>query len=475
MVEPSDFVRVVKRYWVLVVVAGLLGAVLAGVLALTTKESYRATNSVYISSQRGQTVQELVQGSTYTQDQVESFSRLATMPVVLEPVIKKLGLNTTAGSLATQVSANIPLNTVIIEITVTSGSPQDAARISNAVSKSLGTEVERLAPPGPNNRPSVVLNTVSAATEPRAPFAPNTRLYVIAGAVLGILLAVLYVLVREVLDTRIRRDRDVHRVADTPVLASLARLSGQRAASSVMITAPQSTAAESYRLLRTNLEFMEVDARLRTVVISSPAAGEGKTSTAVALALAVAESGARVLLVDADLRRPGVADRLQIESSVGLSSVLIEQATLQEAVVRVETIDVLPSGPVPPNPNQLLNSSAAENVLTELARSYDLIVVDSPPLLPVTDTLPLSKLADGTILVVRAGATRRAQLRDAIEALNTINAVLLGVAINGVRMPRSGAYYRTDARSEPRWRRSGATAVPPDAADARERVNTAAG
>ncbi|OMH31366.1 hypothetical protein BGP79_10140 [Tersicoccus sp. Bi-70] len=473
--EPSEFVRVVKRYWVLVVVAGLLGAVVAGALAMTTRESYRATSSVYVSSQRGQTVQELVQGSTYTQDQVESFSRLATMPVVLDPVIKKLGLDTTAQALDNQVSANIPLNTVIIEITVTSGSPGEAARIANAVSESLGTEVERLAPPGPNNRPSVVLNTVSAATQPNAPFAPNTRLYVIAGLAIGILLAVLYVLIREVLDTRIRRDRDVHRVADTPVLASLARLANRRTASSVMITAPQSTAAESYRLLRTNLEFMEVDARLRTVVVSSPAAGEGKTSTAVALALAIAESGARVLLVDADLRRPGVADRLQIEASVGLSSVLIEQATLQEAVVRVETIDVLPSGPVPPNPNQLLNSASAENVLTELGRSYDLIVVDSPPLLPVTDTLPLAKLADGTILVVRAGATRRAQLRDAIEALNTINAKVLGVAINGVRLPRSGAYYRTDARSEPLWRRAVETMRPENDADTRERVDSTAG
>ncbi|MEH0110272.1 polysaccharide biosynthesis tyrosine autokinase [Tersicoccus sp. MR15.9] len=449
--EPNDVSRIVKRYWAAVVLLSVLGGLVAGLFALSIPDSFRSTSRLFVSTQRGQSVQELVQGSTFTQDQVLSYSELATSPVVLDPVRAKLRLTTSTAALARQISVNVPLNTVIIEVTAVSGSAADAAVLSNAVSDSLATEVERLAPLGPKNEASVVLTKVSPANAPNAPFAPDTKVYVLIGLAVGFAVALLYAFAREVLDTRIQHDGDVARVADAPVLASLTRLSTRRSSSSVMLTDPQSSAAESYRLLRTNLEFMEVDAPLRTIVVTSPSSGEGKTTTALGLALAVAESGVRVLLVDADLRRPGVAGRLQIDPGRGLSSMLIGQADVAQAVVRLDAIDVLPAGPVPPNPNQLLNSAAAESLIAELGRQYDIIVIDTAPLLPVTDTLPLSKLADGTIVVIRTGHTRRTQLRHALEALNTIHAPVLGVAMNRVKARKRGAYYVQDTgvREEP--------------------------
>ncbi|WP_188669085.1 polysaccharide biosynthesis tyrosine autokinase [Tersicoccus solisilvae] len=450
--------RLIKRYWVPVVLLMLLGGFVAGLMAMATPDSFRATSKLFVSTQRGQSVQELVQGSTFSQDQVLSYAELATAPVVLDPVRAQLGLDSSAAALGRQIEVNVPLNTVVIEVSAVSGTADQAARLSNAVSDSLAREVERLAPLGPKNEASVVLNKISPAEAPRSPFAPDSRLYVLIGMALGAGLALLYAVAREVLDTRIQHDADIARVADTPVLANLARLSTRRAVSSVMLTDPQSSAAESYRLLRTNLEFMEVDGSLRTLVVTSPSAGEGKTTTALGLALAIAESGVSVLLVDADLRRPGLAGRLQIDAGRGLSSMLIGQATLDQAVVHLGKIDVLPAGPVPPNPNQLLNSAAAESLIAELGARYDIVVMDTAPLLPVTDTLPLSKLADGTIVVIRSGHTRRPQLRSALESLNTIHARVLGVALNRVRVRKRGAYYVQDTGTP---RRRPATEVGP--------------
>jgi len=440
--ESVDYLKSVLRRWYVVLLLGVLGATGAYAYAASLPSLYRATSSVFVSSPRGETTNELVQGFTFTEKLVQSYAQLATMPAVLDPVIEELGLATTPAALASQVTASTPLNTVIVEVTVVNRSPEQAAQIANAITASLATKGQDLAPAGPEGAPSVSLETVSTAQPPTRPFSPNTSLIVVTGLLLGLALGVAYAVLREMLDTRVRDEKDLERVTDAPVLGKVGRRSRRDPAGITMRVMPRSTAAESYRRIQANLEFIDVDHRPRTIVVSSAVTRDGKSTTAVNLALALAERSPRVLLVDADLRRPSVADLCGVDGDVGLTTVLVGAISADEAIVPCgDSLSVLSAGALPPNPGQLLGSDAMRTLVQTLAARYDYIVFDSAPLLSATDALGLAHIADGAIVVARYRATRRSQLKDTIEALENVNARVLGIVLNQVKQDRSTAYY----------------------------------
>jgi capsular exopolysaccharide synthesis family protein len=432
-VEPLEYLRVIGRRWLVIVILGLLGAGAAWAYASTLPTLYRSTSSVFVSSLRGETTSELVQGSTFTQNIVQSYTQLATLPVVLDPVIASLGLEMSSNRLASRVTATSPLNTVIIEISVTDGSAERAAAIADAVTASLSSAVQSLAPRGPNNTPSITLQTVSGAQIPSAPYSPNYNLITLTGLVGGIALGVLYALAREVLDTRVRSEKDLLRVSDAPLLGKVGRKRRSDGPGLVMLSRPYGAIAEDYRRIRANLEFIDVDHRPHTVVITSPLSHDGKSTTAINLALAMAERSPRVLLIDADLRQPSVAGICDIPGEVGLTTILVGAVSPEDAItVWANGLHVLPSGTVPPNPGQLLGSETMSDLLKTLASSYDFIVLDSPPLLPATDALALAHIADGAIVVTRYKSTRRTQLAATVESLEAVNARVLGMVLNQV-------------------------------------------
>ncbi|WP_165070203.1 polysaccharide biosynthesis tyrosine autokinase [Marisediminicola senii] len=442
--EANEYVEALRKRWLLIVAIGLLAAGLAFAVASSLPTIYRATSSVFVATQRGETTSELVQGSTFTQAQVESYAQLADLPIVLEPVIAELQLPVTADALAEQVTADIRLNTVIIDITVSDPSPEAAASIANAVTASLKTTTEqRLSPQGAGEAPVISMETVSAAKVPTGASSPNTRLIVLTGLVGGLALAIGGILARQFLDTRVRSERDLERSSESPVLGVIGRQDAKHTATIVMRTDPHSPQAEDYRRVATNLEFANVDDPVRSVVVTSAYPGEGKTTTAVNLALAMADRLGRVLLIDADLRKPSVADYCQIDGSIGLTSLLVGNATLDDAIRPWGggLIDVLPSGLVPANPSQMLGSVAMADLFAHLATRYDFIVVDSAPLLPVTDTLSLAKIADGTVLVARFKKSRRQELQMAVRSLEQVTAPVLGLVLNGMVSRRAVSYY----------------------------------
>ena len=440
--EPIEYLRTVTRRWLLIVITGLLGAAAAWGYAATIPAEYQATNSVFVTSDRGETTSELLQTSTFTQNLVQSYAQLATTPTVLDPVISRLGLNISSQALATRVTAVTPLNTVFINITVTSRSAQQSVDLADAVSSSLATTVENLAPKGPDNLPSITVKTVSPAQLPGSPSAPNTQLIVITGLLLGLVLGVLYALAREVFDTRVSTEKDLNRVSATPLLGTVGRKKRTDPAGLVMRVMPHSALAEAYRRVRANLEFIDVDSPPRSTVVTSAVTRDGKSTTAINLALAMAERSSRVLLIDADLRRPSIAELCDLEGDVGLTTVLLGDVGPDDAIVRwSDGLDVLPSGAVPPNPGQLLGSAAMKALMERLLSEYDFIVVDSPPLLPATDALGLSHLTDGAIVVARYKATTRQQLTTTLESLEAVNARILGIVLNQVRERRAEVYY----------------------------------
>jgi capsular exopolysaccharide synthesis family protein len=205
----------------------------------------------------------------------------------------------------------------------------------------------------------------------------------------------------------------------------------------------QSPRAEAFRTLRTNLQFADVDRPPRVIVVTSPLPSEGKSTSACNVALTLALGGARVVLVDGDLRKPAVGKYLGISNAAGLTSVLAGRHELRDVVVTYgrDTLSILPSGPTPPNPSELLGSQQMSDLLATLANHSDIVVVDAPPLLPVTDAAVLASAADGAVLVLKHGKTRREEALRAVQALEAVNAKLLGTVLNfAPKRTRRGGY-----------------------------------
>lgn len=205
---------------------------------------------------------------------------------------------------------------------------------------------------------------------------------------------------------------------------------------------PKSIPAESYRVLRTNIQYSSIDKKIERILVTSSEPGEGKSTTSGNLALTFAQDEKKVLLIDCDLRKPSIHKKFKISNNLGLSNVILDKSKLSKALVkRSEYLDILPSGKVPPNPSELLGSKALEELLDELDDVYDVIILDTPPLHAVTDAQILSTKVDGVLLVVRAEKTKKDSVIAAKESLQKVNANILGAVLNGGESSRGKYYY----------------------------------
>lgn len=211
----------------------------------------------------------------------------------------------------------------------------------------------------------------------------------------------------------------------------------------ISMTTPKSPVAEQFRTIRTNIQFANVDEELQTMIVTSSGPAEGKSTTTANLAVVFAQQGKRVLLIDADLRKPTVHYTFRTENHIGLSNVLTRQASLEEAVTVTaqDKLWVLPSGPIPPNPSELLGSKGMKTLLEEAKDKYDVIILDTPPVLAVTDAQVIANLADGVVLVVSSGKTETVAAKKAKELLESANGKILGVVLNNKKVQDSQYYY----------------------------------
>jgi capsular exopolysaccharide synthesis family protein len=244
------------------------------------------------------------------------------------------------------------------------------------------------------------------------------------------------------LDTKIRNENDVGLVTGSPVLGVVAYDQEVPSHPVILRDEPQAAPSEAVRRLRTNLQFIDIANRPKSIVISSSIPAEGKTTIAINLAVSLADTGARVILIDADLRRPSIAEYMGIEGQVGLTTVLIGRADVKDVVQPFGTssLDLLPAGQVPPNPSELLGSAAMASLLERLSASYDMVLLDSPPLLPVTDAVVLSKMAGGAVVIVGADRIHRPQLQQSLDSLDTAGVHLFGLVMNKMARRDAAAY-----------------------------------
>lgn len=301
---------------------------------------------------------------------------------------------------------------------------------------------------------------LTPATVPSSPVSPQPVRDISLALLVGLFLGGGIAFLREHLDDSIKTKEDVDAaLGSVPVLGMVPSVPRWKNRSSPMLisrTDPSSPAAESYRSLRTSIQFLGFDRPLRLLQVTSPSSSEGKTTTLANLAVALAGAGNEVVVVCCDLRRPRLHQFFGLDNSVGLTSVLLGQAELENALQTVPGIDglkLLASGLVPPNPSEILSSHRSAALLTSLQAHGDVVLMDCPPVLPVTDAAVLSGVAEGTLLVATAGVTRKRDLVRAAEMLRQVNAPLVGVALNGVGAQGDYGYGYGYLPDEARWRR----------------------
>lgn len=369
-----------------------------------------------------------------------SYAQLLMGETLAQRTIDKLGLDIDASDLRENVKASVKTDTVLIDVQVLDQSPVRARDIANTVSDEFVTLVRELeTPPGDANaRPDARVVVEQRASIPDEPVVPKTSRNIAAGLGLGLLLGVGIAVLRDTLDNTVKSRETLEEIAGVGLVGSIPLDKERRSQAAIAFENDNSITAEAFRKLRTNLQFLAVDNPPRIIVVTSSMPSEGKSTTAINIALALAENNQNVVLVDGDMRRPTLAKYLDLVGPVGFSTVLSGRASLEDTLqkTRFPGLTVLTSGAIPPNPSELLGSQSARKLLSDLRAQFDYVIVDSTPLLAVTDAAILAAGADAVLIMSRFGHTKREQLTHAVGSLESVGAPLLGAVLT--MMPSRG-------------------------------------
>ncbi|MGB3370197.1 MAG: polysaccharide biosynthesis tyrosine autokinase [Rhodococcus sp. (in: high G+C Gram-positive bacteria)] len=449
--EIQDYLQILRARWMVIVVTVAVAVLGALAVSLLTTPTYQSCSRVFVSTSGGSTVSESYQGNLFSQQRVASYSELVTGETLASRTIDDLGLSMSPAALASKVTATSTPDTVLLDICVVDSAPALASGIANSLASQLTTLVRELETPEDGGSPAAGVRLVEEAKESATPVSPKTTRNLALGAAVGLLLGIALAVLRDRLDNTIKTRIRLEAASKTPLVGTLPFDKTLKETAVVKFGAGHSPSAEAYRELRTNLQFLEVDHPPRVIVVTSAVPAEGKTTVAVNLALALAEAGHHVALVEGDLRRPRVSKYLNLIGSVGLSTVLANQADLSDVLQPTpsEGLEVLASGPLPPNPSELLGSEASRRVIEELRGRFDYVIIDGAPLLPVTDSALLTTHSDGALMVARFGHTTESEVGRAVGNLETIGAHILGAVFTMMPAGRKGSdnysyYYETD-------------------------------
>ncbi len=438
-----------KKGWAFILVGLIAGGVVGFGLAVTTPPTYQSTATLYVSISQGSSGADLNQGTTYAQNQMQSFAQLVGSSRVLEPVIESLELATTPRSLARSLSVTNPTDTVILRISASSSSAERSAAIANAVARSFADVVGGVSPTASGGAPTITASLVDEAVVPESQSAPNKPQDTALAAAVGFLLGIAVAITRALLDTRVQSAGVLESITDVPVLGTVST-AGKKGLGLAVGDDPLGPTSEEFRRIRSALSYAGVADKVQRVLVTSTFQGEGKSSFSANFSLTLAGLQSRVLLIDGDLRRPRVAEYFGLEGAVGLTTVLLGDVSFEEArISRARSrLDILPSGGLPPNPAELLTSRAMHDFLNEVSRQYDYIIIDSPPVQSVADANLMAPLVDGAVFVIDSRKTRRHPLLAAMAGYQNAGGRIVGVVLNKVKRRRqSDGYYEQAAQA----------------------------
>jgi capsular exopolysaccharide synthesis family protein len=450
--DLRHYLRVLRKHAVLILAATLLCAAGAIVTSIGTTPVYEGTAKLLIVAKTDPAggVSSALQGTMLSQQLIESFAQILESRATAEAALRLDPLPLTPSQLQAKVHAEPVTDTLLIDLTVEDADPGTAKRLTNSVARAFIASVPKL-----QTGSSLRVSLVEAALTPGRPVRPQTRLNLILGLLFGLTLGVGLAFLREFLDRSVRTPEALEAAAGFPVVGTIPPF---KAAKQPLPVAeePRTAAAEAFRKLRTNFGFLSVDRDSVCCVITSPNAADGKSTVAANLAVALAQSGQRVALVDADLRKPSLHKLFDLPQRVGTTTVLLDHADVHDALQQPGHgfPAVLTAGQLPPNPSELLGSQRMANLLAELRAAYDVVLVDCAPLLPVTDPMVVSQFADGVLLIARSGTTTRDHAAAVRAACGKAGATVFGAVLNAspvteADQPATYAYYgETSKRSE---------------------------
>jgi capsular exopolysaccharide synthesis family protein len=408
--ELREVVRAFRAFWWMLVTGVLLGGIAATAVSLLVTPQYTSHTRLFVSTTGSTSTSDVLTGSQFSQQRVASYVRLLTGEDLAARVIADLELDMTPEEFAEQVTASAVPETVLLDVTVTDPSPQRARDIAEGTSAEFIRLIRGLETPRGSGTSPVTVTVVDTAKLPARPSEPQVLRNIVLGLAVGLLAGGGAAVVAARLDRSVKDGDEASALVGAPLVGTIQR---DQALNKTHTTDRRgdSRTAEDYRQLRNNLRFLEVDDPPRVIMVSSAVPAEGKTTLVINLALALAEAGQRVVVVEADLRRPKVTSYLGMVGGVGLTNVLTGTAYLEEVLQQhgMDGLTVLAAGPTPPNPGELLASSHMRAVVEKLRGRFDVVLVDAPPLLPVADASGLAPHTDGVLLSVRYGSTRRDQ------------------------------------------------------------------
>jgi capsular exopolysaccharide synthesis family protein len=439
----QEFLHVLRARWLTVSIG--VAVVVVGVAAVTllTTPLYKASTRLFVSTSSSGAASEIYQGTLSSQQRVLSYTKLLMGRSLAQRTVDKLHLDMSADQLRAKVTASAAPNTVLIDVSVVDASPALARNIADALSDEFVVMARELETPEETGRPDARVVVEQHASLPTSPVIPRTKRNLAVGAALGLMLGIGLAVLRDRFDNSVKNRQILEEITDAGLVANVPYDRHRQKQPAITFADDRSGAAEAFRELRTNLQFLEVDDPPRVLLVTSALPCEGKSTTAINLALVLAEAEHNVVLVDGDVRRPKLDKYLNLIGSVGFSTVLTGRASLHEALQksRFRGLTVLTSGAVPPNPSELLGSMAAQKVLNELRAGFDFVIVDSSPLLAATDAAILSADCDGVLLIARFAETKRDQLAHAVGNLKNVVARILGSIFTMMPARSDESYY----------------------------------
>jgi capsular exopolysaccharide synthesis family protein len=428
----TDYVKVLRRRWRFIVIVAAACMAAAGLVTYLMPATYAASAELFVSARDGDPgAQGVYQGGLYAQSRVKSYAQVLLSEDLAAEVIRKLKLQTGPTELASKVSATAPENTVLIDFSVRDASPVRARAIAQAYTAAFISTVGRLEARNAKGQSPVKVTVVRSPLLPVKPNSPRPKLNLALGLLVGLLIGGVGAILRDGSDTTLKSG-DVGGGVGVPNLGSIPEDRSSRW-KPILNEDDDSPRAEAFRTLRTNVRFLVDGSRPpRSAIITSAVPLEGKTSVACNLAFSLTAAGSSVALVDADLRSPRIHQYLDLgKDLIGLSDVLLGQQDLDRALLSINPLlHVLPAGRPPRDPSERLSRPELRELLLDLERSHDVVLIDTSPVLSAADAAIVAKWCEGAFMVVREGRTSRDEVQQSLDRLKLIDIPVLGLIFN---------------------------------------------
>lgn len=430
----------ILRKWIRVIVSlFIIAVVVSGVVSYyVLKPEYQTFTTLMVGKPKDYQMENKLEYSDLILNQklVSTYGEIVKSRVVTDKVIENLGLDMSYNTFRNKVSVNLVKDTEIIKIQVNDNDPKLATDIANETAKVFMDSVKSI-------MRVENIQVIDMAQIPTSPIKPRPTLNMAIAGVLGLMAGVFLAFLMEFLDNTLKTPEDVEKHLSLPVLGAIPVVNDENS-KLISLTNPKSPVTEAFRTLRTNIQFSSIDKEIKTIIVTSSSPTEGKSTIAANLASIVAQSDKKVLLIDCDFRKPRVHKNFGISNLQGVTNVLMGDSLLSDVIYKYDSLDnfhIITSGPIPPNPAELLGSKRMKNLLQSIKEEYDMIILDTPPVGLVTDSAVLSTIADGLIYVTAVGQTDIEVIKTAKELLDKVNANIIGVVLN--KIPVEGkSYYK---------------------------------